>query len=131
MRFEIVDIGWLKPHEEIKPGRLEEMIFKIKNRSIFHKPILVDLETGTILDGHHRYNASLTLGFSKIPAMLIDYLNDSTISVDVWPNCGIETITKQDVLNMAQSGNVYPPKTSKHELNFELKKIEVPISELI
>ena len=85
MRLEIVDIAWLKQHEEIKPDRLDEVAQEIKKAEFFYEPILVDENTGVILDGHHRYNASLRLGFKRIPAVMIDYLNDNNISVDVWP----------------------------------------------
>ena len=130
MRLEIVDIGWLKEHEEIKPDRVEEVIEKILESGVFNEPILIDEKTGVILDGHHRYNASMKLGFSKIPGIMIDYLNDENISIDVWPDCGTDSITKQDVLDMALSGKVFPPKTSKHTIHMEIEKIEVSITEL-
>ena len=131
MRLEIVDIAWLKQHEEIKPDRLDEVAKEITKAEFFNEPILVDENTGVILDGHHRYNAVLRLGFKRIPAVMIDYLNDNNISVDVWPDCGTEHITKQDVLDMAASGRVFPPKTSKHTINLEIEEIKIPIQELM
>ena len=131
MRLEIVDIAWLKQHEEIKPDRLDEVAQEITKAEFFYEPILVDENTGVILDGHHRYNASLRLGFKRIPAVMIDYLNDNNISVDVWPDCGMDHITKQDVLEMAASGGVFPPKTSKHTINLEIEEIKIPIQELM
>ena len=82
----------------------------------FTKPLLVDSQTGSILDGHHRYSVALSLELKRVPVILIDYLEDDEITVDVWPGCGLQSISKQDVINMCLSEELYPPKTSKHTI---------------
>ena len=52
------------------------------------------------------------------------------IELDVWPNCGRESITKQEVINAALSGELLSPKTSRHRLSDHLPLIAVPLSRL-
>jgi hypothetical protein len=42
-----------------------------------------------------------------------------------------ETLTKQDVINSAISGNVYAPKTTRHVLTFRYQDIKVPLEALM
>ena len=126
----LVSISWLKPHEEIKIKNRDKLLEMTKKWGGFTKPILVDKNTGSILDGHHRHSVAICLGLNRVPAILVDYLNDESISVDVWPNCGVESITKQDVLDMCNSSNLYSPKTSKHTIQHDLPPIHVTLEEL-
>ena len=97
----------LLPHEEVIPSNLDARLNKLVSRG-FYKPILVDSVTKVILDGHHKWKAAKLLGLSRVPAIRIDYLNSSEISVDVWPDCGISSITKRDVVDMGLSDSLYP-----------------------
>ena len=96
----------------------------------YTKPLLLDLATGTILDGHHRYRVAQRIGLLCVPCVLIDYLEDDTIELDLWPNSGRETISKQDVIDAALSGELMLPKTSRHRLSDHLPPIAVPLSRL-
>ena len=87
-------------------------------------------ETGTILDGHHRYEVGKKLELNYIPAIVIDYLNDDRVGVTTWPNSGLEKIEKIDVINMALSEKLFPPKTSKHSLSEYLPPIMIKIEDL-
>jgi hypothetical protein len=67
----------------------------------------------------------------KVPAALVDYLEDDSISVELWPgDHGVATISKQDVIDMCLSPNVFPPKTSRHTFAEPLSPIFVPLEEL-
>jgi hypothetical protein len=79
---EMLDPTLLIPHEDVSNHKLLDVISCIKNtRSIY--PIIVDRSTYLILDGHHRYYASLALKIRKIPALLVDYM-DPRIKVGKW-----------------------------------------------
>jgi hypothetical protein len=41
-----------------------------------------------------------------------------------------KTLTKQDVINTAKSGNVYAPKTTRHILTYRYQDIKVPLENL-
>lgn len=127
---ELVAIDWLKPHEEVKPKKVRELKTMTLRWKGYTKPIIVDSKTGSVLDGHHRYNVGLELGLQRLPALMCDYLNEENITVTVWPDCELKEITKQDVINMSLSDEVYPPKTSKHILNADVPPIFVTLEEL-
>jgi hypothetical protein len=84
-------------------------------------------KTGTILDGHHRYHVGLRIGLSRLPVIMVDYLNDAGIELDVWPASGLSKLTKAEVIDMALSDAVYPPKTSRHRFSDHLPPIAVPL----
>lgn len=126
----LVPLDWLKPHEEIKVKNRDKLLDMTKRWGGFTKPMLVDSETGAILDGHHRHSVAVSLNLKRVPVILIDYLSDKEIEVDVWPGCGLDTITKQQVIDMSLSANLYPPKTSKHTISNHMPPIHVLLEEL-
>lgn len=126
----LVNIEWLKPHEEIKIKNRDKLLDMTKRWGGFTKPLLVDSQTGAILDGHHRYSVALSLELKRVPVILIDYLEEDEITVDVWPGCGLQSISKQDVINMCLSEELYPPKTSKHTIANHMPPIHVLLEDL-
>jgi hypothetical protein len=131
----VVPIKWLKPHEQVIPKNLEAVQSSVVDAGAYTKPILVDRATGTILDGHHRHEVGRRLGLTRLPALLIDYQSDPMIRLDVWPTCGRTALTKQEVIDMALSPSVFPPKTSRHhydgfDMNSDLPEIDVPLHAL-
>ena len=127
----LVDINWLKTHEEVIHERVTNLKNAIKKWNEYRMPLLVDRKSGAILDGHHRYHVGRQLRLTRLPVVLVDYLEDDTIDVDVWPECGLDCLSKEDVINMSLSDSVYPPKTSKHGFVAEMKPINIPLSHLI
>ena len=124
-----VDIGSLRGHEEVISDNLTKRKKKLLSKG-FYKPIIVDRESMVILDGHHKWTAAKSLGLARVPVIMVDYLVDEGVLVDVWPDCGKESITKAEVLEMGVSGDVFPPKTSRHTLPFKIPSIRIPLSEL-
>ena len=125
----LAELKDLKEHEEIIENNLNIRIKKIKKRG-FYKPIIADNQTNVILDGHHKWNAAKEFGLSKVPTIFVDYFNDSGVQVDVWPECGKDSITKEEVIEMGLSKNVFPPKTSKHSFDFEMPSLSIPLEKL-
>ena len=127
---ELVDINWLKAHEEVHPKKVIELFEMTLRWGGYTKPLLIDRETGTILDGHHRFEVGKKLKIKFIPAIVTDYFEDERITVTTWPNSEIKTIEKKDVIEMALSGKLFPPKTSKHSLSEYLPPIMVKLEDL-
>lgn len=124
----LVDISWLKEHEEVvSEERVQNLYDAIVQWNAYKTPLLVDSRSGAILDGHHRYQVGRRMGLSKLPVILVDYLNDKDVIVDVWPECGLNYITKKDVIEMSLSDKVYPPKTSKHDFVASSRPINVSL----
>ena len=125
----LVETVSLRGHEEVIPDNLETRTSKLLSKG-FYKPIIVDRESMVILDGHHKWTAAKSLGLARVPVIMVDYLVDEGVLVEVWPDCGKESITKTEVLEMGLSGDVFPPKTSRHTLPFNIPSIRIPLSEL-
>ena len=130
MEIVLIEVSKLLPHEEIKQKKLRKLIDLVKKRGGLYDPILVDRETKILLDGHHRYNTALHLGLKFIPGIEVDYLEDESIQVESWSGKEEMKITKESVLSMAKSGNLFPPKTSKHSISFEYPKQFFSLEEL-
>jgi hypothetical protein len=129
---QLIPLSWLKAHEQIQIPNFECLLEATKKAKSIMKPVVVDCRTGAILDGHHRHAIGLELGLSLIPAICVDYLQDTEITVDVWPgNHGVEKLTKEDVIDMSLSPEVFPPKTSRHRIADELPSIQVPLELLL
>jgi len=125
-----VPLEVLRPHEQILPKKVDQLEKMTHRWNAYTKPLLIDRATGTILDGHHRYQVAQRLELLCVPCVLIDYLEDSLIELDIWPNCGRDEVTKNEVIQAALSGNLFTPKTSRHRLSDHLPPIAVPLSRL-
>ena len=126
----MVDVVWLKPHEQIKSKARDKLLDMTRRWGGFTKPVLVDSVTGSLLDGHHRLSVAQELGLSKIPAICLDYLSSEDITLELCPNTDYDTITKSMVIEMCESGDLFPPKTTKHTTIFDLPPILVSLEEL-
>ena len=126
----MVDVEWLKPHEEIKIKARDKLLDMTKRWGGFTKPILVDSLTGSLLDGHHRFSVAKELGLSKIPAICLNYLSSEEIILELWPSSVRQSITKSMVIHMCESDDLFPPKTTKHTTIFDLPPIFVSLDEL-
>ena len=121
----------LRPHELTRPKKVDELE-KMTNRwNAYVLPLVVDMNTGVILDGHHRHQVALRLGLQCLPCVQVDYLGDETVELDVWPNCGRGSITKEEVVQAGLQGDLFHPKTSRHRLSDHLPPISVPLSRLM
>ena len=126
----LVPVEWLKPHEEIKPKNMEKLLEMTLKWDGFTKPLIADKATGTILDGHHRYAVAKRLELARVPAVCIDYLNDDTVELELWPASSLDSITKQDVIDMALSAKLFPPKTTRHRISDYLPPIHASLRRL-
>lgn len=131
MQVDLVPMEILRPHELTRPKKVDELE-KMTNRwNAYVLPLVVDKNTGVILDGHHRHQVALRLGLQCLPCVQVDYLGDETVELDVWPNCGRESITKEEVVQAGLQGDLFHPKTSRHRLSDHLPPISVPLSRLM
>ncbi len=109
----LVPVEILKPHEQIIPSHLCEIIESITTYQSFNQPIIVDARTLTVLDGHHRLEAVKALGLNYIPALFVDYAKDY-VRVTTWRNNFL--VDKKTVILAAHKKEYLPPKTSRHLL---------------
>lgn len=122
-----IDINSLKQHEMVIECHLERILAEIKSDDCIKDPIIADKNTMVILDGHHRYNALKRIGAKYCPVCLVDY-KSSKIKVGCWRKG--ERVTKDQVISAGLSGNLFVPKTSKHEIPDRPLAINIPLDNL-
>ncbi len=129
VRFEVLEIGRLHGHERIRPALLQELTDQIRKDGYLRRPILVADVDFVILDGHHRVEAVRALGARRIPAYLVDYFSD-VVQLGTWPDAVVSVVTKEDVIRRGRTGDLFPPKTSRHTLTIQLEDRPTDLDEL-
>ena len=127
----MIPVEVLKPHEQVIQKKVDQLERMTIRWDAYTKPLLVDGATGTILDGHHRYEIARRLDLQCLPCVVVEYLKDDSITLLLWPNSDREGISKDDVIRAGLSGDLMPPKTSRHLLSDDLPPISVPLSRLM
>ena len=127
----MIPVEVLKPHEQVIQKKVDQLERMTIRWDAYTKPLLVDGATGTILDGHHRFEIARRLDLQCLPCVVVDYLDDDSITLLLWPNSDREGISKDDVIQAGLSGDLMPPKTSRHLLSDDLPPISVPLSRLM
>ena len=114
-------------HEKVKIRHALYILLKMIFSGRFKVPLLIDAETKTILDGHHRCYAANRLGLKHIPCYLVNYLKDQSIKVHA--RRSDTPVDKKKVIEMSLSPKVFPHKTTKHE--YEIPKFDsLPLNDL-
>lgn len=126
--FALVPLARLRGHERIDPAKVDELAHELRTRGIFADPIWVTRDSDVILNGHHRVAALRRLGAIRVPAWIVTY-DDPTVRLDRWTPG--PPITKEEVVRRARSGDLFPPKTTRHRLTPELPARPTPVSELM
>jgi len=111
-KFELIAPAQLRPHEDIDEERLDRLVEEIRGAGTFYPPVLIDCGSRVILDGHHRWHASIRLGLRVLPCYVVAYFDDPTIRV-MSRRDDIE-VTKQSVVDTALSDRTYPKRTTRH-----------------
>ena len=131
VKVELVPIEVLRPHEQVVPDKVDQLERMTLRWKAYTKPLLIDRKTGTILDGHHRTEVARRLKLKCLPCVSVDYLDDDGIILHIWPKSGRDSLDKSEVIEAALSGELFPPKTSRHLLSDHLPPISVPLSRLM
>jgi hypothetical protein len=135
--LKVVEIKKLRAHENVEETRLKSLIEEIRKDGCIKKAIAADLNTSVIIDGHHRTKALTELGCKNIPVVLVDYFSP-ILKVVSWESNSV--FPKEIVIKSGLSGNLLPPRTTKHLVivngtyfhisDFE-PEVNVPLQELI
>lgn len=127
-KVELLPLSILRGHEAVNYEHLYRLLREIVQDGVLKKPILVDVNTLIILDGHHRHAALQILGAEYIPAFLVDY-NSERVRVGSWREDW--RVTKELVLKAGITGDKLPYKTSRHFLvGLEVPEVNIPLSKL-
>ena len=66
-------VNALRPHEETIPSHVQGLTEEMKRDGVQKDPIIIDLETLTVLDGMHRLAAFISLGVENAVCCSVDY----------------------------------------------------------
>lgn len=123
----LIPISLIRPHERHDHDHASALQTKIRRDQVFTHPVCLDRASLTLLDGHHRYRASLALGLSYLPSVLVDYWA-ADITVSAWRDG--EIVTRDTVLASAETGALMPIKTSRHTFDIPIGICNVPLGRL-
>ena len=112
LKFRVIPISTIIPHEEFNQEAVDQLTSRIKDTKSFTHPVLVDKKTGLLIDGHHRYNAMINLGAKSIPAYLINYSSPKLIAYKETP--GNSVLSKKEILSRAIQNKLFPKKFTFH-----------------
>lgn len=117
----------LNPHEEVYDDNLKLVTKELINCGYMKYPIVADVRTLSVLDGHHRLEAFKAIGVGLIPTFLVDYAQDY---IEVYPRRKDIYVSKVSIADIALSKKpLYPPKTTRHVYRgFQLQPINISIS---
>lgn len=115
-------------HEEIVRTRARALARHLRKTGRIEDPIWVDRESLVILNGHHRFAALRELGATRIPVWLFDY-SDPRVRLDRWGTG--PPLTKQEVVERGRNRRPFPPKTSRHSVEYDLPEHPTTLAELL
>jgi L-serine kinase (ADP) len=127
--FQLLPLERLRAHEEIDEGEARRVAADIRARGIVDDPIWVAAadDLYVILNGHHRVAALRQLGATLAPAWVLDYASDA-IRLERW-SAG-PPIDKAEVVRRARSGEMFPPKTTRHVVSLSLPARPTSLADL-
>lgn len=106
----LIPISRLRPHEMHDPEWARQLRFRICRQGVWTCPLAVTRSGRVVMDGHHRLAAAADLGLVLVPAVLMSY-EDGNVELASWRD---ELVTHDQILNAARTGDLLPPKTTKH-----------------
>jgi nicotinamide mononucleotide adenylyltransferase len=116
--FEIVSLNFLKPIEKIFSGHFENLESKILEDGEIRQPIIICRDTGAVLDGSHRFAFLMKHGFVEAPVMVVNYADESIFVGNRvchrFKHTDEKWLTKNKILQVAYSGELLPPRTTRH-----------------
>ena len=110
--YALVPLASLLPHESVDAADVAGLVREIRGRGFVREPIWVARTERVILNGHHRFAALQVLGVRRVPAWLVEY-SDPAMALARWGNG--PPLQKAEVIRRARAGDLYPPKTSRHQ----------------
>jgi hypothetical protein len=125
MQVQFFPVDQLKHIEGFSQKRANWLRQKILDEGVWTKPLALDNEHGLVLDGQHRMEVALALGFTRVPVVHFNYADVALRSLRA-----NHSFTWKDVVERALAGDIYPYKTVKHDFDTPLPKIDIKLEEL-
>lgn len=119
-----VPVKKIRPNEHHYPEHAVSLADAIRQEQLWRIPIAIERTSLAVMDGHHRLAAARQLKLKYIPCLLLDY---DLVEVDSSRN-GYH-VNPDEIMHRARTGNLYPPKTTRHQFPSPLPvcNISVPL----
>ncbi|MDE9483929.1 transcriptional regulator [Xenorhabdus bovienii] len=125
--MKLVNLEKLHPHEETDPINLVILLEKIHREGQWRIPLIIDKDTGIIMDGHHRYNVAVISGFLVVPCYEMSYSSGKVMIFD-WETG--HSFCYKRIIDCVKSGRLFPPKTTRHYFTETFDVVRVKLDEL-
>ena len=79
----IKPVSILRPHEQTIPEHVEELVSEMRRDGVQKDPIMIDVESATVLDGMHRLAACEALRIENAVCCSVDY-SSRAVSLGRW-----------------------------------------------
>lgn len=131
----LMPIEELRPHERGSPLYLELLKRELIRDGVLRHPIIADEETRIILDGMHRWLALMSLGYTRIPVLLLNLKNHGLRvgcrRIHRYIEEPGKAISPGEVISAGLSGNLMRPRTTRHFFPFTRPpRIDQPLETL-
>ena len=135
LEIKIVPIEELKPLEYVFPTHLKNLRNMILNEGFIKYPLVIEKKNKIVLDGSHRYVFFMMEGFKMVPVLEVDYDNPHVRvglhRMERFIINGTVGISKSEVIRRGVTGDLFPPRTTRHFIPFLRPKIDIPLEKLV
>ena len=104
-----VRIDLIRPNERHHAEHAATLADTIMREQLWRIPITLERNSLAVMDGHHRFEAARRLKLNHVPCLLLDYAQ-----VEVIATRQGYVVTPEEIVRRARSGDLYPPKTTRH-----------------
>ena len=126
-RVEFVATELLRPNECTSQKGILQLRDKVLSEGLWKTPILVETNSFSILDGHHRTEVAKLLGLTKVPVVLVDY-SDSRLFLSARRDDVL--VSPEEVIRRSKTGDFFPWKTTKHVFEPRRSRTSIPLADL-
>ncbi|MCG7533914.1 ParB N-terminal domain-containing protein [Pseudoalteromonas sp. OOF1S-7] len=127
IKLQLRELSELRPTEQHCPEHAAFLANEISRLMEWTTPIMIDVESGVIMDGHHRYSAAKLLQLKRVPCIALSYKNP-LLSVSHWDP--LLTISTHQILQAGLTGQLLGKKTTRHQLAKTLPKTAFKLADL-
>jgi len=104
-----VRIDLIRPNERHHAEHAAALADTIMREQLWRIPITLERNSMAVMDGHHRFEAARRLKLNHVPCLLLDY-----DQVEVSATRQGYVVTPEEIVRRARTGDLYPPKTTRH-----------------
>jgi nicotinamide mononucleotide adenylyltransferase len=130
----LVEEEKIKPIEKVMRSHLEYLRESIVGSQQVLEPLIVDIKSGALLDGSHRYALMRQLGCRLMPVRWVNYESETIFVGSLLYHRFLvdekKTLNKDVIRNVALSGDLFEPRTTRHFFPFRKTHIPTELSKL-